>query len=159
MPELTESQEHAPVRRALLQANLGGLWLPTRGPCPPCAKRGVWHWRTTKRGVPRALRAELRSSDRSPFFRKKKFPLTSLEAGLGPGPINALGSQALTHHSQSDSLAREPVVQQECAEPLQAVRAARAAGTALLPAPPACTASTCAQAQPEEQLCALYSSH
>lgn len=129
--------------------------------CPPVdhalpVRRGECGTEGLPREEPRALWAEPRSSNHSPFFRKKKFPLTSLEAGLGPGPINALSSQALTQCLQSDSLAREPAGMCRAA-----ASSAGNKGCGHHTAP--CSSSLhrwhLHPVSAEKQLCALYSPH
>lgn len=108
--------------------------MPAAHPCP--GQRGSLASHTAQSGAPRALHhTKPGSSDCSPFFRRKKFQLTSLEAGLGPEPKNALGSQVLTHCSQLGSLARETATQQECAELLQEDLGAWGPALLLQPAP------------------------
>lgn len=90
-PRLRQPREHIPR----------GLCLPAAHPCP--GQRGSLGSHTAHgsaqrpAGLGRAVLIAL------PFLEGKKFQLTSLEAGLGPEPKNALGSQVLTHRSQLGS--------------------------------------------------------
>lgn len=129
--QITPLQHHS--SSSLRSTPHRGLWLPIAHPCP--GQPGSLGLHMTQRGAPRPCRAKLGSSDCSPFFRRKKFQLTSLEAGLGPEPKNALGSQVLTHCSQLDSLAQEAATKQESAEPLQEDLGAWGPALLLQPAP------------------------
>lgn len=82
----------------------GSLGSTARGLRPPAAHprraRGSPARTARSRQRPGPCGAEPGTSDCSPFFRRQKFQLTSLEAGLGRAPKAALGSQVLTHRSQ-----------------------------------------------------------